>query len=32
MVNIKKVLIFKRHTNFTIKVLVEHYKYLNIFL
>jgi len=32
MVDIKKALALKKHTNFIIKVLVNHYKYLNIFL
>ena len=30
--NIKKALALKRHTDPTIKVLIEYYKYLNIFL
>ena len=30
--NIKKALALKKHTNPTIKVLVEYYKYLDIFL
>ena len=30
--NIKKALVLKRHTNPAIKVLVEYYKYLDIFL
>ena len=30
--NIKKALALKRHTNPAIKVLVEYYKYLDIFL
>ena len=29
--NIKKALVLKRHTNLTIKVLVEYYKYLDAF-
>ena len=32
MVDIKKALVLKKHTNPAIKVLVCHYKYLNIFL
>jgi hypothetical protein len=32
MADIKKALILKKHTNPTIKVLVEHYKHLDIFL
>jgi hypothetical protein len=32
MADIKKALILKKHTNPAIKVLVEHYKYLDIFL
>jgi hypothetical protein len=32
MANIKKALALKKHTNPTIKVLVEYYKYLDIFL
>ena len=32
MANIKKALVLKKYTNPTIKVLVEYYKYLNIFL
>jgi hypothetical protein len=30
--NIKKALVLKKYTNPTIKVLVEYYKYLDIFL
>ena len=30
--NIKKALVSKKYTNPTIKVLVEYYKYLDIFL
>ena len=30
--DIKKALVLKRHTNPAIKVLVEYYKYLDIFL
>ena len=30
--NIKKALALKKHTNPSIKVLVEYYKYLDIFL
>ena len=30
--DIKKVLVLKRYTNPTIKVLVEYYKYLDVFL
>jgi len=30
--NIKKALILKKHTNPTIKVSVNHYKYLSVFL
>ena len=32
MVNIKKALAPKKHTNPAIKVLVEYYKYLDVFL
>ena len=32
MADIKKALALKRHTNPAIKVLVEYYKYLDIFL
>jgi hypothetical protein len=32
MADIKKALILKKHTNPAIKVLVEHYKYLDVFL
>ena len=32
MANIKKALVLKKHTNPAIKVLVEYYKYLDIFL
>ena len=32
MANIKKALTPKKHTNPAIKVLVEYYKYLDIFL
>ena len=32
MANIKKALALKKHTNPAIKVLVEYYKYLGIFL
>jgi len=32
MANIKKALVLKKHTNPTIKVLVYHYKNLDIFL
>ena len=32
MANIKKALAPKKHTNPTMKVLVEYYKYLDIFL
>jgi hypothetical protein len=32
MANIKKALALKKHTNPAIKVLVEYYKYLDIFL
>ena len=32
MANIKKALALKKHTNPTIKVLVEYYKRLDIFL
>ena len=31
MADIKKALVFKKHTNPVIKVLVYYYKYLNIF-
>ena len=31
MANIKKALVLKKYTNPTIKVLVCHYKHLNIF-
>ena len=30
--NIKKALVLKKHTNPAIKVLIEYYKYLDIFL
>ena len=30
--NIKKALVLKKHTNPAIKVLVEYYQYLDIFL
>ena len=32
MADIKKALALKKHTNPTIKVLVEYYKYLDVFL
>jgi len=32
MANIKKALVLKKHTNPTVKVLVCHYKYLEVFL
>ena len=32
MADIKKALVLKKHTNPAIKVLVEYYKYLDIFL
>ena len=32
MANIKKALAVKKYTNLAIKVLVEYYKYLDIFL
>jgi hypothetical protein len=32
MADIKKALVLKKYTNPTIKVLVEYYKYLDIFL
>jgi hypothetical protein len=32
MADIKKALALKKHTNPVIKVLVEYYKYLDIFL
>jgi len=32
MANIKKALALKKHTNPAIKVLVEYYNYLDIFL
>jgi hypothetical protein len=32
MANIKKALALKKHTNPAIKVLVEYYKYLDVFL
>ena len=32
MANIKKALVLKKHTNPAIKILVCHYKHLNIFL
>jgi hypothetical protein len=32
MADIKKALTLKKYTDPTIKVLVEHYKYLDIFL
>jgi hypothetical protein len=32
MANIKKALASKKYTNPTIKVLVEYYKYLDLFL
>ena len=32
MANIKKALVLKKYTNPTIKVLIEYYKYLDIFL
>ena len=32
MADIKKALVLKKHTNPAIKVLVCHYKYLDIFL
>jgi hypothetical protein len=32
MANIKKALVLKKHTNPAIKVLVEYYKYLDVFL
>jgi len=32
MANIKKALVLKKHTNPAIKVLVCHYKYLEVFL
>ena len=31
MADIKKALVLKKYTNFTIKVLVYHHKHLNIF-
>ena len=30
--NIKKALVLKKHTNPTTKVLVDYYKYLEVFL
>jgi len=30
--NIKKALVLKKYTNFVIKVLVDYYKYLDVFL
>jgi len=30
--DIKKALILKKHTDFVTKVLVDYYKYLNVFL
>jgi hypothetical protein len=30
--NIKKALVLKKYTNPTIKVLIEYYKYLDVFL
>jgi len=32
MADIKKALVLKKHTNPTIKVLVYHYKHLEVFL
>jgi len=32
MANIKKALALKKYTNLAIKIPVEHYKYLDIFL
>jgi len=32
MADIKKALALKKYINFVIKVLVEHYKYLDVFL
>ena len=32
MANIKKTLVLKKHTNPAMKVLVYHYKHLDIFL
>jgi len=32
MANIKKALVLKKHTNSAIKVLVCHYKHLEVFL
>ena len=32
MANIKKALVLKKYTNFAIKVLIEYYKYLKLFL
>ena len=32
MADIKKALVLKKYTNPTIKVLVDYYKYLDIFL
>ena len=32
MADIKKALVLKKYTNPTIKVLVEHYKHLDVFL
>ena len=32
MADIKKALVLKKYTNPTTKVLVEHYKYLEVFL
>jgi hypothetical protein len=32
MANIKKALVLKKHTNPAIKVLVDYYKHLGIFL
>jgi len=32
MANIKKALVLKKHTNPAIKVPVEYYKYLDVFL
>jgi len=32
MANIKKALVLKKYTNPAIKVLVEYYKYLKLFL
>ena len=32
MANIKKALVLKKYINPTIKVLVEYYKYLDLFL